>query len=361
MIRVAFVAPSFGEAEGQGRVNLEIVRRLATDKDFKIDVFTSRIPRSGIASGVSVALAPRPFPMELANQIVFMIWATLQVRKHRYDVVHSDGASLLSRHVDVVAAHMLHALATPSSKSWYHSVSATFNRIMEERAYRNARMVLANSEKTAADVRRLFGASNVRVMPLGVDSKRFTPPTEKEREDARARLGAKSDDFIAVIVGAAEPRKGVPQAIEALASLEHKTRLVLVGDPRDGKLVRSAKRRGVKLDVRPWPADPLPAYRAADVLLAPAVYEPFGLCVLEAMACGVPVVVSSNSGVAAVCNGNAIQIDPTARDIKAAIETLRDDRERAASMGRKGRAISESRSWDATALAVMDAYREIAR
>lgn len=364
MKRVAFVAPSFGEAEGQGRVNLEIARRLI-DRGARLDIYTSRVPAAGLP-GAHVSLAPRPFPIELANQLLFVLWATVKVARRRYDVVHADGASVLIR-ADVVAAHMLHSVwreiawgREPGLRGRYHALSNAINVRLERRAYRRARLVLANSERTADDLVRAIGVDRrkIRVIPLGVDAERFHVPSAGERADARARLGAAPDELVAVLVGAAEPRKGVPQAVEAFAGIED-AMLVVVGDTRGGAIKREAAARRARVRFEEWPADPLASYLGADVLLHPAAYEPFGLSVLEGMACGLPAAVSPSAGVAPVAADASIPVSPDAASIRRAIETLRDDPERRALMKKRARSIAAARSWDSTAEAVLDAWKEV--
>ncbi|HVL91220.1 MAG TPA: glycosyltransferase family 4 protein [Actinomycetota bacterium] len=364
MIRVAFVAPSFGEAEGQGRVNLEIARRLI-ERGARLDVYTSRLPTGGLP-GARVRLAPRPFPIELLNQLLFVAWATLAVARRRYDVVHADGASLLSR-ADAVAAHMLHSVwreiargREPGLRGLYRSLSNAINVRLERRAYRRARLVLANSERTADDLVRAIGVARdrIRVIPLGVDAARFHLPSAAERANARARLGAGPDELVAVLVGAVEPRKGVPQAVEAFAGIEG-AMLVVVGDTRGGAIKREAAARRARVRFEEWPADPLASYFAADVLLHPAAYEPFGLSVLEGMACGLPAAVSPSAGVAPVAAEASIPVAPDPASIRRVIETLRDDPERRALMKKRAREIAAARTWDATAEAVLDAWTEV--
>lgn len=365
-MRVAFVAPSFGEAEGQGRVNLEIARRLVAG-GVALDIFTSRVPDGGIP-GARVRLAPRPFGAELLNQLLFVAWATVRVAGRRYDVVHADGASLLSR-ADAVAAHMLHGVwreiargREPGLRGRYRVMSAAINVRLERRAYRRARLVLANSDRTADDLVRVIGVARnaIRVVPLGVDSTRFRVPSAAERRDARARFGAGPDELVAVLVGAAEPRKGVPQAVEAFAGIEG-AMLIVVGDTRGGAIVREAAARRARVRFQDWPSDPLPAYFAGDVLLHPAAYEPFGLSVLEGMACGLPAAVSPSAGVAPVAADASIPVSPDAASIRRAIETLRDDPELRALMKKRARQIAAARTWDLTADAVLEAWTEVSR
>lgn len=363
MKRIAFVAPSFGETEGQGRVNLELVRRLSSEA--RIDVFTSRVPAGGIA-GVRVFLAPRPFPAELANQLLFVLWATIRTAVRRYDAVHADGASLLGR-ADVVAAHMLHSVwreiarvREPGLRGAYHALSSALNARMERRAYRRARLVIANSQRTADDLVRAIGVApeKIRVVPLGVDAERYRVPTSGERAGARSQFGVAPGEFVAVLVGAAEPRKGVPQAVEAFAGLDD-AMLIVVGDTRGGRIVREAAARRARVRFVEWPADPRPAYFAADMVLHPAAYEPFGLSVLEGMACGLPAAVSPSAGVAPVAGDAAVAVAPDAAAIRRAVEVLQADPERRALMSKRAREIASSRSWDDTAAAVMNVWSEV--
>ena len=361
-MRVAYVAPSLGPAEGQGRVNVEVLRRLA-GRGLRIDLYTSRL---GVAlpRNVRVHRVPRPFRLELANQILFALWTTIAVASRRHDLVHVDGGSSFVR-ADVAAAHMVHAAWKPEIgesglRGAYLRFTGWLNVRLERRAYRRARVVAANSERTLADlvsagVRR----DKIRVLPLGVDAERFRPPTAEERFSARARIAAGPDEFVAVLVGPSSARKGVPQALEAVAGLDG-ARLVVVGDTRDGRLVRDAKARRLNVTFVEWPADPLPYYWAADALVAPAAYEPFGLWVLEGMACGLPAAVSETAGVAAICDGSAIHVRASVAEVREALVALKNDAGRRTRMGALARRLATERTWSRTADALFDAYRAVA-
>lgn len=362
-MRVAYVAPSLGPAEGQGRVNIEVLTRLAA-RGVGVDLYTSRLGVS-LPGIVRVHRVPRPFSLELANQILFAVWTTVVVALRSHDLVHVDGGSSLVR-ADVAAAHMVHGAWRPEvgetgPRGLYLRLTGWINVRLERLAYRRAKLVAANSERTRDD---LVGTGvpphKIRVLPLGVDAERFRPPTAAERGAARASIGAAADEFIAVLVGPASARKGVPQALEAVAGLDN-ARLVVVGDTRDGRLVGDAKARKIPATFVEWPADPLPYYWAADALVAPAAYEPFGLWVLEGMACGVPAAIGKTAGVAAICNGSAIHISPTSADVRDAITTLRNDPERRARMGALARKVAEERTWNRTADALLETYLEASR
>jgi glycosyltransferase involved in cell wall biosynthesis len=362
-VRIAYVAPSLGPAEGQGRVNIEILRRLA-GRGITVDLYTSRLGVS-LPRIIRVHRVPRPFRLELANQILFAVWTTITVTFSHRDLVHVDGGCSLVR-ADVAAAHMVHGAWRPEAgesgaRGVYLRMTGWINVRLERLAYRRAKLVAANSERTRDDlVETGVAADKIRVLPLGVDAKRFRPPTFAERDAARARIGASTEEFIAVLVGPASARKGVPQALDAIASLPG-ARLVVVGDTRDGRLVRDAKARKINVTFIEWPADPRPYYWAADALVAPAAYEPFGLWVLEGMACGLPAAVGSTAGVAAICDGSAIHIQPTSIEVRDALQTLQGDPERRARMGTLARKLAVQRTWSRTADTLFETYREVVR
>lgn len=362
-MRLAFVAPSLGAAEGQGRVNIELLQRLA-GRFTTVDLYTSRL-EAALPKSVRVHMVPRPFSIELANQIVFLLWTTIAVALRRPRLVHVDGGSSLAR-ADVAAAHMVHGAWRPEAgetgaRGLYLRLTGWLNVRLERIAYRRARLVAANSERTRQDLIGIgVPARKIRVLPLGVDAVRFRPPSAAERAAARGKIQAGPEEFIAVLVGPASERKGVPAALDAVEGVPG-ARLVVVGDTRDGRLVRDAKTRALPVTFVEWPADPLPYYWAADAIVAPAAYEPFGLWVLEGMACGLPAAVGRTAGVAAICDGSAIHIRPTATDVRDALQALRDDPERRAKMGALARHLAEERTWDRTAETLLDVYREAAR
>jgi UDP-glucose:(heptosyl)LPS alpha-1,3-glucosyltransferase len=136
------------------------------------------------------------------------------------------------------------------------------------------------------------------VIGNGVDVTRFTPATPEERVAARRRmtaeLGVPDDAVVGLFVGHEYDRKGLPLAVEALAGLPTDVHLLVVGGTADliaqGELW--AEQHGVSEQVHfaGQLADPRPGFHAADFFTLPSAYEANALVVLEALACGLPVV-----------------------------------------------------------------------
>jgi UDP-glucose:(heptosyl)LPS alpha-1,3-glucosyltransferase len=175
---------------------------------------------------------------------------------------------------------------------------------LERLTFRSAglRAVIAISKMVADDIRRHydFPADRIHHIPNGISLAAYNVALRDEhRARVRAQLNVLPDKPVILFVGSGFTRKGLAPLIEATATLESLPELWVVGhDTRMETFRRLAQKRGLgdrvkfvgpQKDVRPW-------YGAADIAALPSVYEPFGTVVLEAMACGLPTVVSTMCG-----------------------------------------------------------------
>lgn len=163
--------------------------------------------------------------------------------------------------------------------------------------------VICNSHMVAEDIQRRFEVAPARLHVIynAVDSERFNPRLAAEhRQPVRQRLGCGADCRVWLIVGSGFQRKGVAEAIRALASLPEDQLWIVGNDRQPGQYRKLAIRTdvadrvrflGPQTDVRPFLA-------AADAFLLPSWYDPFPNACLEALACGLPVVASTATGTA---------------------------------------------------------------
>ncbi|HRF09879.1 MAG TPA: glycosyltransferase family 4 protein [Xanthobacteraceae bacterium] len=162
--------------------------------------------------------------------------------------------------------------------------------------------VIVNSEMVADEIVTHFGYPRERIhhIPNGIDLPRFdSADLVKLREETRSGLGFSGARKVFVIVGSGYERKGVAQAIEALAQSKSGAGLIVIGhDKNVSRYEKLAARRGISGDVR-FPgkqSDVLPYLAAADAMILPSIYDPFPSSVLEGLAAGLPVITSETSG-----------------------------------------------------------------
>ena len=135
----------------------------------------------------------------------------------------------------------------------------------------------------------------------GLDHQRFQPLAEPERSALRSRLGAPADAPIILFAGSGFERKGLAFLVEALGSLKNQDSVLwVVGKGNPAPYQRQARRLGVAARLKFWgpQADLAPFYQAATVLALPTIYDPCSNVVLEALACGAPVITTTANGAA---------------------------------------------------------------
>jgi glycosyltransferase involved in cell wall biosynthesis len=201
--------------------------------------------------------------------------------------------------------------------------------------------------------------------------RRFEPVRDEEQlAKARLVLGVKEAPFI-LSLGVLEPRKNLNTLMDAFAILkrsgkapDHK--LVLAGGKGwlvDGILAHYSDSPVHDDILFPGfvPDDLLPAiYTAADVLAFPSLYEGFGLPILEAMACGAPVVSSNTSCLPEVAEGAAMLVAPDrAEELAAALEQALTDESLRADLRRRGRARAAQYTWRGAAEKLLNVYRRL--
>jgi glycosyltransferase involved in cell wall biosynthesis len=295
----------------------------------------------------------------------------------RPDVVHShfwmSGLATLeaAKPLAIPAVHTFHALGAEKRRFQGAADTSPDARIAEEeKIVRNADRVIATSSAEVFELLRM-GAHprSVRIVPCGVDLSLFTPDgPREERCTDRMRI---------VTLSRLVPRKGIGDIIEALVEIPDAELIVAGGgegadlpsDPEAQRLSALASSCGVRDRVsfrgRVGRDAVPPLLRSADVVVCTPWYEPFGIVPLEAMACGVPVVVSSVGGLVDTVLDGTTGVHVPARSphrLAEVLNTLRVDETQRRMLGRLGAERARSRySWSRIVADTLDVYRGLVR
>lgn len=243
--------------------------------------------------------------------------------------------------------------------------------VHEKLAVRQSRgkSLIVLSERMKREFLSHYGrvGDRLSVIPSGVDSTRYTPANVPlYRDEIRRQHGVAEASAVLLFVGGYWERKGVAQAIKALARLRSSdVALMIVGRGNTPDYRELARREGVeKRVVFTGPTEQTWKYYAAsDVFLLPTLYEPFGLCILEAMAAGLPVLVSREAGAAElVRDGTDALLLEDAGDvdeIAAKLEVLLEDAGLRRRLGQEARLTALQYTWPLVAQRTVEVYQRI--
>lgn len=229
--------------------------------------------------------------------------------------------------------------------------------------------VITDSKNTKLDIVQFLPieAEKIMVIPAAAN-KHYRRMNAEEIQPALKR--AKIDFSYILYVGSIEPRKNIPRLLEAYALLRQWSvnwQLVIVGARNFWKstpvaaVVERLRLQDYVHFTGYIAEQDLPAiYNGADLFVFPSLYEGFGLPVLEAMACGTPVVTSNRSSLPEVAGDAAILIDPYDVDaLTIAMQRILSDPDLAYEMATKGMIRAREFSWERTARETVAVYEEV--
>ena len=304
MTTIVQITPEIGPGTGVGAVAHHLEQEW---RELGVDVrrFTLAEAGGGWLPATSGGAAGR---LALLGRVVwFSTVGTVRARRHlrahpeQLSICHNDALAgdVYVNHGIVQAAMRARGhYALRMMRNPLHLFTTTRDRLRYSRPGTHRLVV-----NLVTDENRLLRESYPRlaiptvVIGNGVDTERFRPPTPVEREAARAALGLGADERVVLFIGNEFGRKGLPLLVDAVTRLEPDVVLLVVGGTADLVAAEAGREPAVRLGSRlrfvGAHSDPRPWLHAADVLAMPSAYESYGLVVLEALACGVPVVATA--------------------------------------------------------------------
>lgn len=324
-------------------------------------VFAALAPTSRVIAG----------PVSISRRPARLAWEQTGLpglaRKLDAEVIHCPHYTMPLRPSRPVVV-TLHDATFFSHPSLHTTGKAAFFRNATRLAVRRAARCIVPSQATKDELIRIqrVDGQRIDVASHGVDQQVFHPPSKSAVAALRRRLGIGDGPYIAFL-GTLEPRKNVPSLVEAFLRVAGERTgaeltLVLAGgrgwDEQVTSSVDAARLRSRVLTPGYLPIEELsPLLGGAAVVAYPAFGEGFGLPVLEAMACGAPVLTTRLLSLPEVGGEAVAYCTPDADGIAAGLQDLLDDEDKASSLRHLGAARASLFTWQASAERHLAAYR----
>lgn len=369
--KIAVVVPKYGLVGGGERFVSEITWRLAQNEDFEIHVFANR----WIANSDLIKFHKIPainFPRFL-RPLFFAWFVKRAIDRMNFDLVHTHhwifNADIFSLHGTPHAVWIKEV-----QKKWLSPFDRSLLAVERQAIKGGGSSWFLPVSSIAMDAFRREYATlpgHWQIVHPGVDVARFlTPDRAISRADIRERYGIGASDTLLLFVGMNFEIKGLDTIIAALAKArtarpEANIRLLVVGRGDENKYRKMAQSCGIAEAVTfaGTQIDGLERYyRAADIFVMFSKFDTFGMVVLEAMAAGLPVIVSSNVGAKdLVKEGTNGFILPTPQDADVAADRIVElsHPARREAMGTAAVQSASMNDWDELAGKIEHLYQEI--
>lgn len=356
--KIAVIVPKYGLVGGGEKFASEMTERLALNENFEIHIFANRwIAKSGRIKFHKIPIVRFP---RFLGPLAFAWFAKWKISRMNFDLVHSHHWIF---HADIFSAHGVpHAGWVRNVRRRWPSLFDYALSAVEQRALKNGGSsgFLPVSSIAMEAFRQEYATlpGQWQILHPGVDMARFSSPNKNVcRTEIRGRYGIGTDDLLLLFVGMNFEVKGLDTIITAMAKArkarpEANIRLLVVGRGDEKKYGKIAQSLGVAGDVifaGTQHAGLERFYRAADVFTLFSAFDTFGMVVLEAMAAGLPVIVSPNVGakdlVHESINGFIL---PDFRDVDAASDKVIQllDIERRNAMGAEAQLVAGEHTWE---------------
>lgn len=375
--RLAAVSPFIDKRHATERCLAEQLERLAGD--YEIHVYSQRVEDLDL-SKVRWHRIPRIPGPHLVNYLWWFAanhvwrWWNARFRGQPLALVYSPGINCLD--ADVVSVHVVFAelyrqvkgglrLRNNPLLSWPRAVHRrTYYRLimgLERRVYPRTHIRIgAVSRQVAAQLAHHFGRNDrLEVVYDGVDSSILQPQARlARRAEMRERFGLRDTDFVLLLIGNGWRNKGLPCLLEAMAELPGSSKLLVVGndDRAPYQAIARQLRIGARVTFLEPSADVLQFYAACDLYVGPSTYDSFALPLAEAMACGLPIIASRNTGASEIVtpgeDGLILEDPSDSRQLARLIQRLQEDPELRRRLGENAVRTAQQYSWERNAAGI---------
>jgi len=398
-LRLAVISPFVDKQHGTERALTELLERLARDHHVEIHLYAQKVSDLNLADSVAtlsdnsaegrivwhkVPAIPGPHIVQylwwyFANR--FYRWRDTRLRRVVPDLIYSPcinstDARTITVHIvfsafyEQVRPHLRFSETSPLQWPLLLHRLLYYRLIMalERRVYTNPGLALsAISELVSHQLKQFFGRSDALVVRYGVDARQFDSRVRLARRHAeRAALTLNPEEFAFLLIGNDWKKKGLDSLLEALALCKDLSpRLLVVGtDSRESYTEKCEELQvGGLVKFLPPSADVVQFFAAADAYVGPSLEDAYGLPILEAMACGLPVIASTATGASEIISdGVDGLLLKNPRDTEALSRLMRRllvSPELVRSLGAAAERTAIQQSWDAHAGRIFGQFSQI--
>lgn len=365
--KVAVIIPKYGLAGGAERFAAILTEHIALNHAYDVHVFANK----WISNSETITFHHVPiiyFPRFMVT-LSFAWFVHQSLQAEQFDIIHTHDRIF---HADIFTMHGVpHFFWVQEIRgkrmSLFDRVTCWVeNKILSDQS---CQFFLPVSGLARNQYLRKFPdtQSKMKVMAPGIDLERFTPEAQvSNRQNIRIQFNLAPSDFVILFVGMNFELKGLNTLISSLALArktlpERSIKLLVVGKGDQVHFIQKASALGVQdsvifAGVQNQGVENF--YAAADIVALLSGFDTFGMTVLEAMASGVPVIITPNVGAKdLVLDGvHGYIVNNNSSDVSERIILLAQDNQLRLSMGQAARSVAENHSWNKVALEISGLY-----
>jgi glycosyltransferase involved in cell wall biosynthesis len=267
-----------------------------------------------------------------------MIIASLKLFFKKYDIIYVDEGTYLGRY-HFMGTHFCHKRYLKYKMRFYDRIYETFNSWIERFEYKRKGIIIAVSETLKHELIEEFNVREDRIIVIynGIDLKEYQ----------KKEILPHSHSLTLLFIGDPSYRKGLDFLIEAMRGIDENIRLLVAGKLRK-KYKKLAK--GLNIEFLGFRKDIPQLFHKVDAFILPSIYEPFGIVVLEAMAIGIPIIMSSHAGVSELIkdmeNGIILKDPTNINEIREKITLLKENIKLRRDLGIQAQLTAKNYTWE---------------
>lgn len=362
-MKIAILVKRFTLSGGKERYVVELVHALCR-LGHHVDVFACEAEPQ-LLNGIGFFRVPNRMRFSSVLNTISFVRETAKILKdHDFDIIHSHERNYTQ---EVLTLHSFSYYEGLEKYTFLRKIDQKYLSLRSllylwlERRQMKTPWLISVSTAISKDVEKNYHRTgNVVEIPPGVDLTIFDGRSiDAMREQARKEKNIKENELAVLFVGSAFQRKGLDRLIPAITE---GMRLLVVGKgdhiPKFKKMIK-AHHCGQRVSMEGITDNVIKYYALADVVVLPSRSEAFGMSILEGMACGLPVIVSHNSGIAdLIRHGENGFLMKKASELPELLELMRSGEKRR-KIGRCARKTAEQYSWSRVGVSHEALYKKI--